>query len=172
MKRKTLRWHLAVALSLGVWLAGADLAAAQNSRDALETLRSDLKADRKAAIAEAMNLTDQESAAFWPVYASYRSDVDKVTDRIVVLVLEYADIYPNVPEKKASEMLGQYTRIEADLLKIKRKYLKKLGKVLPPSKVFRFAQLDNRYDLGTRVGLAAAIPVLPGGEAHRSGQPQ
>jgi len=129
-------------------------------RDAIEVLRGDLKANRKAVIAENMQLTEQESEAFWPLYRSYRADVDKVTDHMVELVLEYADLYTNVPEQKASEMLGQYTRMEADLLEVKHKYLKKFEKVLPPSNVFRFAQLDNRYDLATRVQMATSIPLM------------
>jgi hypothetical protein len=57
--------------------------------------------------------------------------------------------------------LDEYARVEADLLSTKRKYFKKFGKVLPASKVFRLAQLDNRLHLATRVGLAACMPMLP-----------
>lgn len=161
MKRLTFKSHAAVVLSLGLWLAGPTLVQSQTPRDEIETLRADLKADRKALVAQNMDLTRAESEAFWPLYRSYRAEVDKVTDRIVKLVLEYADLYPSLPEKRAREMLKEYTKVEAELGKIKRKYLNRFGKVLPAAKVFRFAQLDNRYDLGTRVGLAAAVPLLP-----------
>ena len=154
------------ALSLGMWLAAAS-ATAQVPRDAIECVRADLKADRKAMIAEAMKFNEQESEAFWPIYRSYRLEVEKVSDRMVKLVLEYADLYPNVPEAKAAEMLREYTKVESALLSVKQKYLKKLGKVLPASKVFRFAQLDNRYDLGMRVALANSIPLLATGPAPR-----
>lgn len=150
-----------VAMVLGIWLAATGVVWAQSARDSIEIIRADLKADRNALMADAMNLTEAESQAFWPLYRNYRSEVEKATDRLVKLVLEYADVYPNVPESKASEMLKQYAKVEADVLSIKRKYLKKFEKVLPASKVFRFAQLDNRFDLGTRLSLAASIPVLP-----------
>ncbi len=153
-----------LAGAISICMAMASPASAQIPRDAIEGLRADLKADRTVAIADAMMLSDQESTEFWPIYRRYRAEVEKVADRMVVLVLEYADLYPNVPERKAAEMLKQYTSIEADLLSIKRKYLKKIGKVLSASKVFRFAQLDNRLDLGTRLALAGAIPVLPAGQ--------
>jgi hypothetical protein len=152
---------------VGLWLAGVALASAQgqNPRDAIESLRSDLKADRKVVIAEGMNLTPEESEAFWPLYRNYRAEVEKRTDKIVELVLEYADLYPNVPEARAAEMLKAYSKAEADLLSIKKKYFKQMGKVLPATKVFRFAQLDNRYDLGTRVALAGSVPLMPTAEA-------
>ena len=162
-----LKPHLSVsALSIGFFLAGVCFAGAQTSRDAIESLRADLKANRKVIIAEEMKLTDQESQAFWPIYNNYRAETEKAGDRIAELVLEYADLYPNVPEQKAHEMLSQYTKIEADLLAIKRKYLKKFGKVLPSSKVLRFAQLDNRFDLATRVGLAETVPILSVNQGH------
>jgi hypothetical protein len=153
-------------------LIAAAQATAQVPRDGVEALRADLKADRKAIIAEEMKFTERESEAFWPLYRSYRAEVDKVTDRIVNLVFEYADYYPNVPDEKASDMLKKYAKAESDLLGVKQKYLKKFGKVMPASKVFRFAQLDNRFDLGTRVALANSIPVMPVGQAgSANGQP-
>ena len=163
MNCTTWKQHLIFTATLGLWLSGIGLALAQAPRDAVEMLRADLKANRNVVIAEEMNLTPQESEAFWPLYRSYRAEMDKVTDRVVKLVLEYADLHPDVPETKAKEMLKQYGKVEADLLSVKRKYLKKLGKVLPASKVFRFAQLDNRLDLGARVGLAAWLPIMPAG---------
>jgi hypothetical protein len=139
-------------------------AAEQNARDALETLRSDLKANRTAMIAQELQLSQQESNEFWPIYRAYRSEVEKTTDNIVKLILQYADEYPNVSDEKAKEMLQEYLKTEGQLLKIKEKYFKSLGKVLPATKVFRFAQLDNRYDLGIRVGMATSIPIL--GSTH------
>lgn len=170
MNFKILKQTLVAAVSIGIWLAGLGQATAQAPRDAVEMLRADLKTDRVAMMAEEMNLTEKEGAAFWPLYRSYRAEVDKVTDHFVELVLEYGDLYPTVPEKKAGEMLSRYSKIEGQLLSTKRKYLKKLSKVLPASKVFRFAQLDNRYDLGVRVGLALRIPVLPN-QAHPTDHP-
>jgi len=150
----------ALKLAFGLWLLGMGVAVGQQTRDGIESLRADLKADRKVLIAQAMQFSPKESDAFWPIYRDYRAEVEKATDKIVELVLQYADLYPNVPEQKAAEMLKEDLKFEEDLLGIKRKYLKKLGKVLPASKVFRFAQLDYRLDLGTRVALAASIPVM------------
>ncbi len=148
-------------LLVWVWMCGALVANGQVVRDGVEIVRADIKADRNAFMAEEMKLTGQESEAFWPIYREYRAEMDKVTDRIVKLIFEYSDLYPDVPEERADQMLKDYTKVESEVLSIKRKYLKKLGKVLPPSKVFRFAQLDNRYDLGMRLSLAAWIPVMP-----------
>jgi len=163
--RTTIIPNLAWPVLIAFCLAESISVIGQVPHDAVESLRSDLKADRQVLIAQNMKLTDRESEAFWPLYREYRSEMDKVTDRIVELLFEYADLYPNVPEQKAGELLTQYLKMEEDLLAVKRKYLKKLQKVLPSSKVFRFAQLDSRFDLGTRVALAARMALMPVGEA-------
>ena len=169
-----MNWHvikktasMVAACAATVWTMSA-LAADQATRDEFDALRSDLKADRTALIAQHMQLSPKESEAFWPVYRSYRAEMDKVIDNIVNLVLEYADDYPNVSDKKAAEMVRKYLKLEANVLKVRAKYLKKLENVLPGTKVFRFAQLDNRLDLGIRVGLAADIPLMATG----GGQPK
>jgi hypothetical protein len=136
-------------------------AAAQNVMDAIEVVRGALKSDRKVIIAEGMQLTEQESVAFWPIYRDYRTAMDKIGDSRVELVLEYADLYPNVPEDRAKGMLKKYSAIEEKAVSTRNKYLKKLAKVLPPSKVLRFGQLENRLDLAVRVQVASAIPLVP-----------
>jgi hypothetical protein len=117
-----------------------------------------------------MNLTDQESEKFWPIYRNYRTEMERLNDGLIKLILEYGDLYPDVPEQKAKEFLDRYSDGEAKLVEVKRKYLKKFGKVLPASKAFRFVQLDNRFDLGVRLGLAASIPMLPTSQARPASQ--
>jgi hypothetical protein len=163
MKCDSFKHYLPAILSLCLLWVAQDFAGAQSARDVVEVMRSDLKTDRKALIAEQMALTDQESNAFWPLYRSYRDEVDRANDTVVNLLLEYADLYPNVPDAKATEMLKSYAKTEEKLFSIRKKYLKKFSKILPPSKLFRFAQLDNRLDLSTRVGMAVSIPLMPGG---------
>lgn len=141
-----------------------------SARDAIETVRADLKADRKVIIAQEMNFNANESEAFWPLYRNYRAEVDRVGDRIAKLVLQYTDLYPDVPEAKAGEMLSQYAKIETELLTVKKTYYRKMAKVIPASKVFRFAQLENRLDLGTRLALANAIPVLTPSNSEKTAQ--
>src|SRR2546426_3318087 len=85
-------------------LSVAPRAAAQNVVDQIEVVRGVLKADRKIVIAVGMQLTDEESSGFWPIYRDYRVAMDKLGDGRIELVLEYADLYPNVPEDRAKQM--------------------------------------------------------------------
>ena len=155
------RTSLLLAVAASLLALPAQDTAAQTATDEIEALRGLLKADRKVVIAEAMQLSEAESATFWPLYREYRAELDKLGDGLVKLLLEYADAYPNVPEDRAAKLLKDYLALEKDLVNVRAKHLKKLTKVLPKSKVLRFAQLENRLDLALRLQLASAVPLVP-----------
>ena len=159
------RTALLLAVAASLLALPAQPATAQTATDEIEALRGLLKADRKVVIAEAMQFTEAESAAFWPLYRDYRAEMDKLGDGIVKLVLEYADAYPNVPEDRAAKLLKNYLALEKDLVSVRAKHLKKIAKVLPASKVLRFAQLENRLDLVLRLQMASAVPLVPGDQS-------
>jgi hypothetical protein len=135
--------------------------AAVNTTDTLELIRSLYKTDRQAVVAQALQLTERESNAFWPLYRSYRADMDKIGDNLVELVLEYADSYPNLSEDKAARLLKRHMTLEKQLVAKRNSYLKRAGKILPANKVLRWAQIENRLDLALRLQLASAVPLVP-----------
>jgi hypothetical protein len=159
------RTALLHAIAASLLALPAQPATAQTVTDEIEVLRSVLKTDRKVVIAEAMQLTEAEGKVFWPLYRDYRAEMDKLGDGIVKLVLEYADVYPNVPEKRAQEMLKEYPALEEKLASQRAWYLKRAGKVLPATKVLRWAQLENRMDLVLRLQLAGAVPLVPAAQS-------
>lgn len=155
------RFRILAALVATVAFATVDPSIAQTVVDAAEVARSTIKADRKVVIAENLQLTEAEGNAFWPLYRDYRFEIEKANDEVVKLVLEYADLYPDVPDDRAKEMLKKYTSLEKRLVEVRAKHLRKIGKVVPATKVLRFAQLENRLDLAVRMSLAASIPLVP-----------
>ena len=151
---------LALAACLGILIPCN--ASSQTVQDAIAIVRASVGRDRQELVAESMNLTDAESGPFWAVYREYRSDVEKIGDGLVKLVLEYADVYPDgLDEQRAAAMLKQYNRLEEQLTALKTRYSRKLLKTLPASKVLRFLQVENRLDIVMRMQLASAIPLVP-----------
>ncbi len=134
---------------------------AQSDDEILEATRSLMRADRQAVVTDAMQFTPGEAAAFWPVYHQYRAEMDKVGDGIKHLVLEYAGLYPNVPDARAKTMLKELAAVEKKHAATRATYLKKFGKILPAAKTLRFAQVESRLDLAARLELAASIPLVP-----------
>jgi hypothetical protein len=134
---------------------------AEDQTDVIALIRSVYQTDRQAFITQYLPLTEKESADFWPLYRSYREDMEKLGDSLVKLVLEYKDLYPDLPDKDAERLLKQYVALEKEHGAKQAHYFKKAAGILPASKVLRWAQLENRMDLILRLQMASAIPIAP-----------
>jgi hypothetical protein len=156
------KFTLLALFSLAVLSTRADTAT--NLADAVALVRETYHTDRQAFVAEKLELTEGEATKFWPLYKSYRADIDKLGDELIKLVLEYADNYPDVPEDRAAKLLKKYLTLEDEFGDARAKYFKRAGKILPASKALRWAQLENRMDLALRLQLAGNIPVIEGGK--------
>ena len=115
--------------------------------------------ERQALVTRAMDLTPAEMQRFWPLYRQYRLAASKVGDRITTLITTYADNYQNLTDKVADKLLTEFVRLEEDRARLKAQYLPKFKKVLPPKKVVRFYQIENKLDTALLAEIGQAIPL-------------
>jgi hypothetical protein len=148
-------------VALATCLICTRIQAAENITNIIESIRFVYQSDRLTLVGKTLQLTASESADFWPLYRSYRADIDKLGDRLVKLTLEYAEAYPNVPEDRAKQLLKDYTALDEKLVSKRGWYFKRASKILPAAKALRWAQLENRMDLILRLQLAGSIPMMP-----------
>jgi hypothetical protein len=146
------------ALILLVLTAISSLAG--DKSDTMEQLRDALKADKKAFIEKNMELTQAEGKEFWPYYNSYQFDLQKINDRHIKLIDDYAKNYKNLSDQDAVKMVNEYLIIERDQVKQKELYFRTLNKTLPAKKVARYLQLENKINAMVRFELAAKIPLV------------
>ncbi len=148
-----------VAVALASFLMAAP-AVAQTATDELEAARAQIHADRKAIVAQLMQMTDTESAAFWPVYNLYREDVRKVDDRVVALMKDYGAQQDSLTDVQAQKMLDQWMGLRAERVGLQKTYVKKFGKALPAKKLIRYYQIENKMDAIIQYDLATNIPLV------------
>lgn len=159
-----MKYHRRISLGL---LCAAALAAlpaslvAQSDSELLEAARSTLRKDRRAAVEEAMQFTEAEAKAFWPLYDAYRAETDKVGAKIKDLILAYAAAYPDITTNDAQTSLKQMLALEKQAVEIRTKHLAKIGKAIPAVKALRFAQVDKRLDVTSALALASQVPLAP-----------
>ena len=137
-------------------------AAADKGTKNMEILRDKLKADKKLIIATNMKLTDAEGKAFWPIYDAYQKDIGAINDRMVKVVMDYADAYNKGPvsNEAAKKLLNDALSIEEAEVKLKRAYVPKLEKAVPDVKVALYMQIENKIRALLRFELAANIPLV------------
>jgi len=149
---------LAVASTV-LWLSLPTHAFAQ-ATDEIEVMRSMAQTERKLVIAKNMNLTDAESEAFWPVYNDYHEKMRKVNDKRVKAIQQLGREWDTLSGERSQEILKDYLDFQEQRLKLRKKYLKKFNDVLPPKKVTRYYQVENKLDIMFDFGLAGSIPLV------------
>jgi hypothetical protein len=130
--------------------------------DDLEDSRIELEAKKKVHISKSLDLTAEQSAPFWDVYADYEKNSGKITKASFDLIRKFSDGYKknSISEQSATNMLATYFRLEGQKLQLKQEYYTHFQKVIPAKKVFRFFQIDNKIDSLIRCDIAKKLPLI------------
>jgi hypothetical protein len=145
----------AVAFPAPAWTQG-------KPADNMQILLDKIKADKKLLVAKNMDLTESEAKAFWPVYEQYQKDLTAINQRIGKLINSYAADYRanTLTDEKAKKLTDEYVAIEKAEAGLKESYVPKLSKVLPPKKVARYMQIENKIRAAVKYELAGEIPFV------------
>ena len=140
---------------------GAGTVLAQDKpADNMDIVREKARTDKKLVVATALNLTEAEAKAFWPVYNSYQSDMIAHYDRVFKLVDAYAKSYETMTDENATQLLGEFLSLETDYIALLNSYVPRFRRVLPPVKVARLYQVENKLRALVDYEFARAIPLI------------
>ena len=156
------RWTRGL-IALGVFVAGlaAGAAAAQDKpANNMEVLREKARADTKVIVAAVLHLTEGEAKAFWPIYNAYQSDMVTHYNKVLKLLEDYAKAYDNLSDEGATKLLKDAIALERAHVQILSSYITKFEKVLPPKKVARLYQVENKMRALVNYDLAGEIPFV------------
>jgi len=131
--------------------------------DTMQILRDKVKADKRLVIAANMGLTESEAKGFWPVYEAYQKQLEAIYERTGKLIQNYAAEYQaeTLTDEKAKPLIDELLAIEQAESGLMPIYVPKLSKVLPPRKVARYLQIENKIRAALRYDLAMNIPLMP-----------
>jgi hypothetical protein len=136
------------------------LALSQTADDYIDMVRDVLKTEKKAAVAEGMDLADAEITPFWDLYNEYNNKLSQTQNKRVALIKEYAAHFDSMTDEKADEIMVAYFKYQQELLKLKKFYYGRFKKILPKSKAARYFQLENKLQTLVDAQLALEIPLV------------
>jgi Spy/CpxP family protein refolding chaperone len=139
----------------------ADVSAKPLTDSDIQLMRSNIQAGKNQIIADTMQFTDAESAAFWPTYRSYANDQQVIGDERVQLIKDYALNYDSMDDAKAKDMVQRMINIEDQTLNLREDYWPRFMKALGAKRAAKFYQVDNRLGLIINVQLSSSIPLIP-----------
>jgi hypothetical protein len=157
MSRKTIIASFAIASLLTFTLGPSRPALAQNGQKQLDIAAA--RAQRKATVGANMNLTSDEAAKFWPVYDAYEAEMDKIEDRHVRELKEFAAKYQNYTDADAKAKLDEVMAIQQARLDVQKDFVPKFLAVVSQIKVTRFYQIDNKIQALIQCDIAQLVPL-------------
>lgn len=148
-----------IALGLSIIFFAAAMMA-QNTNDYMEVERAALKTEKKAIVAEAMDFTEAESKAFWPLYNEYSEKKYVIYTKVYNNIIEYADNFETISDEKAIELWTNSMKYKDELAKLEKTYFKHFQKILPGKKVARYFQVESKLRMLINAQLALEIPLV------------
>ncbi len=132
----------------------------QTLDDYLEVAREVLNADKKAIVAETMELSDAESTPFWALYNAYNAELYKVHTKRVNIIKDYAENHETLTNEKADELWKATMSYKKELLSLNQSYYKKFKKIVSTNKAVLYFQVENKIDALISAELAEEIPLV------------
>ena len=133
---------------------------AQSTDDYIETLRSELKTNKKTIITQTMEFTDQQSSVFWPIYGEMEKELDELSNERIANIKEFAANYDNMNDEKASELIKNSFDFQKDRMSLNEEYFDKFAEALSPTVAAKFMQLQQQIQLVVDLGIAANLPLV------------
>ena len=67
----------------------------------------------------------------------------------------------SLSDAQAKAMLAEALRWTRRRLKLRREFMDRMGKTIPPRKLVRFFQIENKLDSVVRADISKQIPLIP-----------
>jgi len=148
-------------LLVSLLLFTASIASAQQGFDKYtESFRQKLTTDKVALIGEAMDLTEDASTTFWPIYRDYTYQLSKLGDRRLALIKDYAAHYTTMTDEKAKSIMKDFFKNHKDRLDLLNSYYAKFEKALGAITAARFVQLESQIQTVVDLQLASELPLI------------
>jgi hypothetical protein len=169
MIRRVIVAALALTIATGLWAhaqeKGKKVQDPAESRELnnqayIRLLRADLKTSKERIIKEAMQLSDQQAAAFWPVYREYDAEQTKLGDQKLAIVNDYSQNFMTMNDEKADQLAHRAIALDEQRMALKRKYYELMKKALPTVLVVRFFQVENQIQLIVDLQIASNLPII------------
>lgn len=131
----------------------------KNVQEYIELLRANVRQEKAQIMGAVMQLSANDAAKFWPIYAEYNAELRKVNDLRVANIEEYARTYNQLTDEKADELAQkamQYQKMRSELL---AKYYDRMKQALGGVTAARFLQVESQMLMIIDLQIDASLPL-------------
>ncbi len=110
-------------------------------------------------IAGVLDLTEAEAEGFWPIYEEYMNVKGALWDERIDVIKLFLTGYDTMGPEVARGLLGASFEIDSKMVALERAYADRFDDVLPPAKVVRLFQAENKLETMMSMEIAKDIPL-------------
>ena len=147
-----------LVLALAVMMAAAPSSA--QVRDETILTWKVLTEEWNDLMAGVLDLTEEEAAVFWPLYEKYGAEVGAVWDERIELIKQFLAHRTTMSPEEAREILDASMRVNLKEVKLEMKWAEVFDAVLPPTKVVRLFQAQNKLETMMAMEIVRDVPLL------------
>lgn len=126
----------------------------------MQALRAAVKADKRALVTSALNLTPAEAKKFWPIYDAYQRSLDVANRERTVAIEGLIGFDKPLSDPYAKNLARDLVMSDEAEVKARRKMYNRLMRALPPKKAARYLQLESKIRAVQAYDVAVAIPLV------------
>jgi len=134
-----------------------------NIKEYIELLRSNVRQEKSQMMGAVMQLSADDAAKFWPIYAEYDAELTKVNNLRVANIEEYAKYYGSMTDDKADELVKNAMQFQKQRQELLATYYAKMKDALGGITAARFLQVETQLLGIIDLQIAASLPIV--GEA-------
>jgi len=149
---------LFLAVALGVPSAWAQGSAADVID--MQALRAAVQADKKAFVAQTLDLTPAEAKKFWPIYDAYQRDLDLANQKVNLTIVALVSRDKPLTDLYAKNLLKDLFEAEEIEMRSRRTLQARVTKALPPKKAARYLQLEQKIRAAQAYEIATTFPLV------------
>ena len=124
------------------------MAQAADKSDYVSKVVESIISEERNIIKEYIQLTEAEAKDFWPIYDDYQSTMRDFLPKIVVLINKFVSEYETLSDKQADVIIEEIMDTQKESIEIKKSYVKKFRRVLPPKKLLELIHAESSIEIG------------------------
>ncbi|MFC2094358.1 hypothetical protein ACFLSH_01885 [Bacteroidota bacterium] len=126
----------------------------------IELLRSDVKFQKKFLVSQTMQFSEEDASVFWPIYEEYESELDKLGDKRLANIKDFAENFKKMSDLKADKIIEQAFNYQEERISLKRNIYNRIKEKLNASTAAKFIQIEHQIQLIVDLKIIAELPLL------------
>ncbi len=147
-------------LFIFIALVFAGIANAQSNKEEVDFMQSIFGMEKKALVADFMNVDQSKADAFWKLYDEYEVQRKEYGKKRLVLLDDYAKNYNSMSAEAADKWMGEVIKGTAANEKLIVTYYKKIKKVTDPVTALKFYHVETYIASSIRSAIASELPFV------------